>query len=726
MINFSNNSVNINLSLLDNLQTHLAVINADGDIIKTNKAWENFGNDNNNIKRPQLRANYFSSLQKEVEFGNDYALKLLLGMKQVIQGKKELFSLVYPDTLNKSDVWYKASVLGASDSENFIIIHEDVSSEERFKNRQKSETNRYKVQFEKNILGVLITDDNGNILDVNPAACDMFGLEYNDLTSKTRGDLIEIKDDEFQEALLYEQENGMHYFETQIHHTLGYKIPVEISLNAYRMPNGKLRSIISLRDISRRKRTEQQLTKQKHFTESALESIPGIFLVMDSNYHIVRWNGNLLSHLGYTEEEITEKNALDFIVEDEKSKMAANIKKVMQGEELSLETKAVCKNGNVSDYFVFAKPFKEHGRKYIVATGIDITESKKVEKENRKNQKMLQQLFDHSPNGIIIADKDDRIRQVNQSFLRIFEYSKEELIGEKVNSLITPENKKHEAEAISLATHNGQILKVDTVRRSKYGKDIPVIVGSIPVSLQNENIAVYGIYMDITEQHLYQEKIKNTLREKEILLSELHHRVKNNLALINSLLELQGFETDNEKLISELEKIKGRILTIASIHEVLYKNDNLTNIPFDNYLNDFFHTGFINQQAIKKNIRLNAISTNCYMDIDQSIPSGLFLTEMLTLIFKYNDSSVETEIDVQLREYSDNMHLIVEGKNLLNCVKEVHDDSSMHRILVDTLVKQLNGTLLWPSPEKDHLQKFELIFKKGGKKNEAHNMLQNI
>lgn len=703
--------INISSTLLDALSTHIAVISTEGQIVTTNEAWESFTDESAEIKRPKTGTNYFECLQQAIEFGNDYALKKLLGIKKVIQGKQSSYTLTYPLQAQSGTYWFKLTARPCNGGEHFLVMHEDISSSVEAKHQLKESRNRYQIQFEQSLDGILITDTKGNIIDANPAASNILGYDRLDLITCKRADIVDIDDPSYQQALAERKESGTYQIETSLIHRMGHKIPVEASSRAYRTHSGKLRAIVSFRDISQRKEAESNLIKNKHFTESALNSIPGVFLVLDREGNIVRWNEHMVTALGYSAEELTGKNALEFIESDDKDRIRGKIQKCIQEGELSVETKVYSKEGDIKDYFLYAKRFVEDGETYLVGAGIDISESKKNERENRKNELKLQQLFDNAPVGIAIIDTNDQVMQVNKSFENMFGYKTNEVDGQHIDDLIVPSDKKTESEAIRHATQSGKSLQTKTIRQTREDEKLSVLVGSVPVELKGEIIAIYGIYVNITQQQEYQQKIEEALHEKEILLAELHHRVKNNLALINSLLELQLFESEKPGMSKVFNDIKNRILTIASIHEALYHQGNLNKIHFSNFLAEFLSSGGFKEETTAQGITLNNDTGNVVLDIDQSISSGLLLNEILSLIFEFTAENKKCKINIRLRQYGQQIHLVIEGTNILESVEKLQDHDSLHNILINTLVNQLQGTLLWPHSESEH-QKFELIFTK--------------
>jgi len=694
--------------VLDSLLAHVAIMDSNGLILYSNTAWKSFENQKVQIKRPNVGSRYFETLQKAVELGNDYALKILLGINKIFRGDTELFTLKYPVNRESETFWYNLTVRPHDEPSHFIMIHEDITasvSKDRMLNEHQ---NRYQVQFEQSLDGILITDTNGHVLDANPAASKLLGWDLDELIGCRRNQIVDTSDPDYIEALANRKDTGTYHLETNMICKNGDKLPVEITSKAYRNKSGQLRAIANFRDISRRKMIEKELLKNKNFTESVLNSIPGVFLVIDPKGNLIRWNDYMTADLGYTDEELAQKNALDFIDPNERATFQEKIEKCIEEGELSVETKVRSKYGKLKDYFFFAKPFKEDGKNYLVGVGIDITESKQAERENHKTQLMLEQLFENAPIGITIVDTDNNIQRVNKSFENIFEYAQEDILDHNINELIVPQGQIKEAKSLSLVTQKGA-LQYESKRLTKNGKEVPVLIGSAPVNYRDETIAIYGMYVDISAQHNYRKKIEHALKEKEKLLAELHHRVKNNLALINSLLELQLFDSDESKLNSELTDIKNRILTIASIHEVLYREGNLTNISFENFLREFISTSNIQGQIISKTVSLDNNINETPLDIDQSIPSGLLINELLSLIYKSNKGNKPQNICLNLREYGQQIHLIIEGDHMLDHPEEVKKEQSLNMLLINTLITQLDGTLLWPTAN-DNYQKFECFF----------------
>lgn len=711
-------------TLLDSLLAHVAIVDQQGTIIETNKSWKQFNHDSNLLRRAPVGENYFEVLQHAIEMGDDYALKILLGLKRILNQDKSSFSITYSLKTNTNAFWFKLTIRPCTDEPSqFIMINEDVTASMQAKYEKQENEDRFKVKFEQSLDGVFITDTNGNIVDANQTASNILGWSRNELTNLSLEAVANVNQSTYASALEERSQTGTYALEMDFIDKQGNVIPTEVSSRTYRNPKGKLRAIVTFHDISRRKKIESDLSKTKQFTESALNSIPGVFVVLDREGHFIRWNENMVTKLGYSAEELEQKRVINIVIDDYKEQTKKEFQQCIEEGEISTETKIHSKNGQIKDYSIFAKRFVEDGSVYIVATAIDITKRKQIEQENRRHQTMMEQLFDNSPVGITIIDNENIIQQVNSSFENIFGYNRQEAKGQNIDSLIAPNDRKNEAKAISLATQKGESLQTETIRINKDGEEIPVLIGSVPVRLENEIIAIYGMYVDISTQHNYRQKLEAALREKEALLSELHHRVKNNLALISSLVELQVFDAENPLLRKELQNIKNRIMTIASIHEVLYQNGSLTNIPFHNFINELVVSSLIQKSVNEHNIEIETDSDEVNLSINQSIPTGLLINELISLIFSFTDSDQSSTLNIRLREYQKKIHLIIEGQNIIACPEEVKSEQSLHNILIQTLVIQLNGTLIWPNTNSDY-QKFEFFFTKEQSTSPASNFLQ--
>jgi PAS domain S-box-containing protein len=224
-------------------------------------------------------------------------------------------------------------------------------------------------------------------------------------------------------------------------------------------------------------------------------------------------------------------------------------------------------------------------------------------------------------------------------------------------------------------------------------------------------VEISGIAHDITEKTLSQQKLKKSLHEKEVLLKEVHHRVKNNLQVISSILSLQASYVKEQNTLDILNESKNRIKTMSFIHESLYQTNDFSKINFSEYLvslsKNLVHSYGIYDNFIDLNLLVDEISLN----LDLSIPCGLIINELVSNSLKYAFTEREKgEIKIRLFEKKGEVNLIVQdnGIGLPNEIDYQNTDS-LGLQLVMTLVEQINGTI-----ELDNTKgtKYIIIFKK--------------
>lgn len=192
-----------------------------------------------------------------------------------------------------------------------------------------------------------------------------------------------------------------------------------------------------------------------------------------------------------------------------------------------------------------------------------------------------------------------------------------------------------------------------------------------------------------------EDKIKRSLKEKEILLKEIHHRVKNNMQIISSMLSLQSSYLKDKDAIHALKECQGRIMSMAMIHENLYQSDTLTGIKFADYINrltkDLFHTYNIDSERIKINIDADEI----ILDIDTAIPCGLIINEVVTNSIKHAfPDDAEGEIYIQMQQNPEGYNLSLKDNGIgLPENLNINNTTTLGLLLVNSLVRQLEGIL---------------------------------
>jgi two-component sensor histidine kinase/PAS domain-containing protein len=198
---------------------------------------------------------------------------------------------------------------------------------------------------------------------------------------------------------------------------------------------------------------------------------------------------------------------------------------------------------------------------------------------------------------------------------------------------------------------------------------------------------------DITQKKKQAKKIEESLNEKELLLKEIHHRVKNNLQIISSIINLQSTSLNDEHIVEVLTESKNRIYTIAAIHEDLYQTEQFSFIRFDYYLKKLVGNSLISYKLPSLDITVHYHLEEVELSLDQAIPCGLIINELLTNVVKYAFTDRDKgELTIELREINGKIELIFADNGIgLPDYLNIQQTSTLGLQLVTTLINQLDG-----------------------------------
>ncbi len=204
-----------------------------------------------------------------------------------------------------------------------------------------------------------------------------------------------------------------------------------------------------------------------------------------------------------------------------------------------------------------------------------------------------------------------------------------------------------------------------------------------------------GVLFDITASKLAETKIRESLHEKEVLLKEIHHRVKNNLQVISSLLNLQSDYIEDPQAQTIFQDSQNRVRSMALIHEKLYRSENLAQIDFSEYIQDLSRYLFRTHDAHAR-ITLDTQLDEVFLDIDTAMPCGLILNELISNIIKYAFPNGQAgKVWIALTAYNYQQLMLRVGDNGIGIPPDLdfQDTDSLGLQLVNNLVEQLEGTI---------------------------------
>ena len=316
----------------------------------------------------------------------------------------------------------------------------------------------------------------------------------------------------------------------------------------------------------------------------------------------------------------------------------------------------------------------------------------------RESQEKFRSVADSAVDGIITTDTEGEIVLFNPSLKNIFGYSIDEIKGKHVSMLMPDRYKRKFIDKLdrfkSTGNHELDGKTFESIGLRKNGAEFPFEI-SIATWGPKNNKFTTSIIRDVTERKKTEKMLEKSLHEKEILLKEIHHRVKNNLMIISSLLNLQSDYIKDEESKNIFKESQNRARSMALIHERLYQSTDLKRIDFGDYIrtlaNDLYHTYVMDISLIKLNIDVDDIK----LDINTSIPLGLILNELVTNSLKHAFSQGESgEINIKFHMHNKNFFLEVKdnGVGFPNNIDYKNTDTLGLR-LVTSLTEQIDAKI---------------------------------
>jgi PAS domain S-box-containing protein len=301
-----------------------------------------------------------------------------------------------------------------------------------------------------------------------------------------------------------------------------------------------------------------------------------------------------------------------------------------------------------------------------------------------------------SPVGIFTCDVWGHVTYTNPKCQEMGGFTLEESLGKGFADFIHPDDRERVISVWLTIAQSGQQHADEFRVRQRDGSLRWVQVRTAPIiSDRGELIGHTGTVEDITKQKQAEDQIKASLREKEALLKEIHHRVKNNLQIISSLIYLQAQRIDDPRVRQIFEDSQSRISSMALVHDSLYRSSDLTRINLSEYIQTLATRLFYTYRLQSDLVRLKMqVGEEVFISLEKAIPCGLILNELMTNALKHGFSDQRSgEIVVLLEtELLEKICLIVENNgNDLPDSFELQTIRSMGLRLVHALVNQIQG-----------------------------------
>ncbi len=391
----------------------------------------------------------------------------------------------------------------------------------------------------------LAIDIDGNVIAWNRAIEEMTGVKAEDMLGKgnyeyalpfygTRRpiliDMVLQKNKDIEKDYhILSMEKDIFIIETDVPIVKGEKAFLWAKASPIYDQSGTIVGAIEgIRDISEQKQSEEALRKSEAKYRELVENANSIILRRDIEGRITFFNEFAQKFFGYDEEEILGENVVGTIIPETESTgrdLASMIRQSYMNPELYItnENENVCRNGERVWVAWTNKAIRNNDGtiREFLCIGTDITKRRKSEEALSVEKAYFEQLFESSPEAIVVVDNNGCLLRVNGEFTRMFGYTRDEAIGKPIDKLIAPEGVLDEALSLTRDVTEGKLISLETIRRRKDGSPVHVSILATPIEAEGGQVAVYGIYRNISERKQAEAALKDSEERLKTILNSL-------------------------------------------------------------------------------------------------------------------------------------------------------------------------------------------------------------
>jgi len=547
---------------------------------------------------------------------------------------------------------------------------------------------------------VVVLDAENRIVDLNPKAEEMLGIGLKNAAGKLI-DVIWPQWSPNQDILLQKVQSRQ-----EIQLFVGDQLHT-LEASSSRLDDWRgifVGRVLVFRDVTEQVRAEDALRLNEEYFRALTENSTDMIVIISSDGIIKYISPSFQRMFSLAKSEIIGKQAHEFVHPDEVAILVGKFSEFIHKPGISITTSVrvsyYSENWRVLE--CTASNLLAHPAvKGIVINARDVTERTAAEDALRKSEERYRLHFAHVGDVIFSYDTEFRFLTMSPSIERHLGYKPEELVGKSFLEvpLLSPEFLT-QAAAAGMRVLNGEMI--EDYRYELIAKDgthrTAAVTGS-PIYQDSKVTSGISVARDITERVQAENRLRASLQEKEVLLKEIHHRVKNNLQIISSLLNLQAVHLQDPSLQAQYQDSQDRIRSMALIHERLYRSDDLAQIDFGSYLRDL--TGSLAQtyQSQRQGITLNVSTDTVFLDIDTAMPCGLLVNELVSNALKHAfPSGRNGTVSVELHNHaasSNQLRLVVRDDGIgFPADLEYPKTTTLGLQLVSSLVRQLGGTVV--------------------------------
>ncbi len=580
-----------------------------------------------------------------------------------------------------------------------MIVSRDITDRKQAEIELKESKLFHEKLLETVPVPIFYKDTQGRYIGFNKHFENFFGKSREELIGKS---VFDISPEEL--AQIYHakdkelfDEVGTQIYDSQVKTAKGEIKDVVFHKASLVNDEGEITALIgAILDITERKQAEEILRE----SESRLVQAQRIANMGDFVWEVetgnITWSEGMHSLLGYDKSEKIDYSKVNTEIHhpDDLERVTNWLKECLDSGKSyhsPNEYRLIRKNGKVLTVQTSVSiRYKDDKPVEMIGTCMDITKRKQAEDEINKFKTITEQ----SVHGNAIADLKGKLLYINKAFAEVHGYEPDELLGKNISVFHTKAQMSNVDQLNKELEMNGYYGHEEVWHVHRDGTEFPMLMSGVLVTDEQETpqfLAASAI--DITERKKAEEEIQKQLSDKEILLREVHHRVKNNISNIASLLSLQAGSTNNLEVSAALNDAVSRVQSMRILYDKLLLSKDIHKISIKTYIEDLvdsLHDIFVD----KDNIIIEKHISDFNIISKQATPIGIIINELLTNVFKYafKDRDKGT-VSVSI-EKTENMVTIIIQDNGIGIDGRILENKSpgFGLTIVKMLVEQLKGT----------------------------------
>jgi PAS domain S-box-containing protein len=573
--------------------------------------------------------------------------------------------------------------------------------------------------LDKAALGIFRGGPDARIRFVNEYGAHMLGYSREELLSKTFFDIDPGITPEWWDKHRAElTASSVRKFETVHRRKDGTTFPVEVTVNYLKFDGYEFSCSFS-QNIDERKRAEGALRFSERKYRDIVDHAPFGIIRSTRGGELISANPAMADILKYASPgellQSVNRTSIQDALFVEPLLRESMVEEIFSTDAWHVfENRYRCKDGSVITCKVYSRRvLDEEGKDGEYESFLEnITERLEAEKALRESEEKFRVLAETAPAAIVVY-QGENIVYVNPAATRLFGYSEGELLGMHFWDWAPQESREIVRER-GLARQRGEQVPSQYEHRfvNRRGEQGWAIISAGTIEYRGRTAGI-ATFIDISATKRVEEQLQNSLAEKEILLKEVHHRVKNNLQIISSLLDLQSDYIRDEQSLAFFRESRDRIKTMALVHERLYNSKDFTSVDFNEYVENLAAHLSLSYIEDSDRVTLKLAISDLSLGIEEAIPCGLIINELISNSLKHAfPGGRKGEITVACRLRDDGLITLEIRDNGVGLPAGVdfRNTETLGLQIVNLLVKQLRGTV---ELRTDDGASFTICFRRG-------------